>query len=127
VTATNGADSAGFDLAGYRAAHAEATHKTFPVKLGAHEDEAGNVVVDVIEFPEQRQWSLDAQDKFAQGDVVGGFEILLGPEQWALFHSYDWRFGEVEALFEAVAKWSGFEMGQGSSPPRVRALTPRSS
>jgi hypothetical protein len=125
VTATNGTEPAGFDLAGYRAAHAEATHKLFHVELGVRELDDGTLEVDAVDFPEQKQWTLEAQNCFAEGDIVEGIRQLLGPEQALLFNSYDWRFGEVEALFEALAKWSGFDRGQLSSKPRVRELTRR--
>jgi hypothetical protein len=127
VTATNGSAPGEFDLAGYRAAHAEATHKTFRVVLGTQTNEDGTEHEDVVEFPEQSQWSLDAQDLMAQGDIVGALTELLGPEQTVLFRSYHWNGGEVLALFEALSKFSGFGTGQLSSRPRVPELTRRLS
>lgn len=126
----NGSDPAGFDLAGFRAAQAEATHETFTVTLGEHTTEGGAVVEgehDVIEFPELRQWPIEAQTKFSEGDIVAGMTLLVGDKQAEMFRSYRWTFGEFEALFDALSKWSGFQTGTPSAQPRVPVPIRRSN
>jgi hypothetical protein len=119
----NGAGPAGFDLASYRAAQAEVTHQTFPVRLGTNDD--GTEAI--IEFPELRQWPLEAQEVLGRGDVVNGLIMLVGQDQAERFRAFHWTFGEFEALFEALSTWSGFEMGQPSARPPALGLTRRSS
>jgi hypothetical protein len=104
----------GFDLSAYRAAHAEAIKETFPVKLGIAKDDDGTEHAEEIMIPAIREWPIEAQSKIGQGDIVGGIEELVGPEGAELFQKYRWTFGEFEALFEALSKWSGFETGQPS-------------
>ena len=115
----------GFDLTAYRAANAEASQKPFLVTLGIEKDDEGNERLETLEIPPIRQWPIVAQSKMAEGDIVGGIEELTGPEGAELFAKYRWTFGEFEALFNELGKWSGFQTGQTSpAPPRLGLTRP---
>lgn len=119
--------SEGFDLAAYRAAQAEATYESFPVTLGERKDDEGNPVIDQVTIPPMRRWPIQAQSLFSSGDIVAGIGMLVGPEGEDLFRDYNWTFGEFEALFETLSKWSGFQMGRPSVPRPVLGPTPKSN
>jgi len=112
-----GENPAGFDLTAYRASRAEAAAETFPVTLGDSKDDEGNTVTEIIEIPALRDWPLDAQASLGSGNIVEGITALIGPEAAERFEAYRWTFGEFEALFDALAEWSGFQMGR-PLPPR---------
>lgn len=110
-----------FNLGAYRENQLETNGdvKYFYVELGINEDGAE----DKVRIPQLRRWPIKAQDAFANGQIVEGIKRLVGDDDAALFEQYDWTFGEFEALFEALSKWSGFQTGQPSVKPPAPGLT----
>ena len=98
--------------------------KSFEVHLGKDKDEDGNERDVVLHIPPLRRWPIKAQDAMAEGRVVEGIRLLVGPTDAELFERWEWTFGEFEALFEALSKWSGFRMGQLSVKLPGQGLTP---
>lgn len=115
----------GFDLATYRERQADEDTevKYFSVHLGQDKDDDGNERDVTLRIPPLRKWPIKAQDAFSEGRIVEGIRLLVGDEEGELFEKWDWTFGEFEALFEALSKWSGFQMGQPSVKPPGRGLT----
>jgi hypothetical protein len=113
----------GFDLSAFRTQSADEEVKYFPVHLGTDKDEDGNERDVTLRIPPLRRWPLKAQDAFSEGKVVEGIRYLVGDEDAELFEKWDWTFGEFEALFEALSKWSGFQAGQLSVKPPGQGLT----
>ena len=111
----NGGGAASFDLQAFRAAKAEAVYEPFQVVLGVVTEEDGTERPETISIPPLRDWTLDSQAKMSEGDIIGALEDLVGAEQAMLFRKYRWTMGEFEALFDALGKWSGFQMGQSVS------------
>ena len=120
-----------FNLAIFREREAEAEAgeemKYFHVVLGESRDENGNTVKDTVRIPPLRKWSIKSQDAFANGKIVEGIQLLVGPDNAQLIEQYNWTFGEFEALFEALSKWSGFQTGQPSVKPPAPGLTLKSN
>lgn len=120
--------SKGFNLEAYRSSQKdESLNETFDVDLGESKDDEGNVRHDAVSIPNIKRWPIAAQAKFGDGDIVGGMNLLVGPEGAELFEQYNWTLGEVEALFEALAEWSGFQTGPNSVQRPTLVRTPTSN
>jgi len=116
----------GFDLEAFRAQEpTEEEMKTFDVHLGTSKDDEGNPIEDVIKFPNIKRWPMKVQTMFGKGEIIEGIQLLAGEDSARLFDAYDWTIGEFQALFDALSKWSGFQMGTISAPQPPQGRTPK--
>lgn len=111
------AKEAGFDLAAYRAAQAEADRETFDFTLG----EA------TVRFPSMEDWPMSSQNLIADGKLEEAIAKVLGEDQMVVFRSFDLTWGELRRLFDRLGEWSGFTTGLSSPPPAAPASTPTSN
>jgi len=125
----------GFDLESFRASQAEVTHKPFPVKLGTEKvttDDDGNDCDPyerdvIIHVPHQDDWTLEAQMKLGEGDLLTFITMLVGEDKLDLFFAHGWTTREFKALTDKMAESSGFQTGPTSQPPPGRGSTRPSS
>lgn len=93
-------DTGVFDLDAERAARVEAMGEPFTfVSHGA-----------TYTMPSPKQWPVQVTGMLSDGDLPGALRLLLGPDQAdAFLNGGPITMGDLEALFGAVAKWSGLD------------------
>ena len=93
-----------FDLDAAGAAIREALGDPFRFVYGGEE----------FTVPPVKAWPIKVTALLAEGDMVGAMRLLLGPEQAERMFDASatpLAMGDVEALFTAIARWSG--VGEG--------------
>jgi len=92
--------TATFDLDAARSARAEHVGERFTFQShGA-----------TYTMPTPKEWPIQTTALLSKGDLEGALRSLLGPDQSQEFLAGGpVTMGDIEALFTAVAKWSGVE------------------
>lgn len=72
------------------------------------------------EFPPSRSWPVAVYDQLGNGNLPAALPLLLGADAYQDLTGKGLTIGEIERLFEDVAKAFGLETLPNSSPPARR-------
>lgn len=99
MTAQRGAAKATavFDLDAARAARREAVGEAFTFAWHG----------EVYTCQPAKEWSINTASALSSGDLVSAIGMILGDEQGPRFLATDPSMGDVEALMDALAEFSG--------------------
>lgn len=77
--------------------------------------------------PPANRWPARVMAMLSDGDLGRALSLLLGEEAWLELCDKGLTLGEVNTLFERIAKQAGFDSVPNSGPPARVSSVPRRS